>query len=271
MLENPFTTVRRTGLIGYEEKKMRGRAERWVKVRPIDIARRLGVSTSALRHYEDWGLLPPVERSENGYRQYTETHVLYFECVRAMSAGFGMELTVDAMTRLRRGDVDDALWVVNEALSELQQKKRMAEQTIRALDAIEPAELNVKARRKMMTIGEVSKLTGVPASAIRHWEKMGLIDPPRDEQSGYRQYGPAEVRHIRIVATLRTSVWSLETIRSVVRELDRNDLEQARRVARESLRFLHDLLRRRLRGVRYLDRLVELTEGGPAAPRPPVC
>jgi DNA-binding transcriptional MerR regulator len=239
--------------------------------RPIDIARRLGVSTSALRHYEDWGMLPPVERSESGYRLYTEEHVLYFECIRAMSVGFGMELTVEALRRFRRGDVDDALWIVNEALVELQQRKRTADETILALESIDPAELDVKGKRKMMRIGDVSKLTGVAASAIRHWEKMGLIDPPRDDESGYRLYGPADVRHIRIIATLRMSVWSLETIRSVVRELDRNDLEQARRVARESLRFLHDQLRRRMRGIRHLDRLVELSEGGPAAPRPPVC
>lgn len=237
--------------------------------RPIDIARRLGVSASSLRHYEDWGLLPPVERGDNGYRRYTETHLLYFECIRALSVGFGMELTADVMKRLRRGDVDDALWVVNEALVELQRRKRMAEETILALDSIEPVELDVKGQRKTMTIGDVSKQTGVAASAIRHWERMGLVDPPRGDRNGYRLYGPAEVRQIRIIATLRMSVWSLETVRSVMLELDRNDLEQARRVARESLRFLHDQLRRRMRGIRHLDRLVERLESDPAAPLPP--
>jgi len=59
-------------------------------VRPIDIARKLNISTSALRHYEDWGIIPPVERGANGYRVYTEVHVAYFECIRAMNAGFGM-------------------------------------------------------------------------------------------------------------------------------------------------------------------------------------
>ncbi|WP_309119556.1 MerR family transcriptional regulator [Paenibacillus sp.] len=239
--------------------------------RPIDIARRIGVSASALRHYEDWGIVPPVERGANGYRMYTEVHLAYFECVRAMSAGFGLPLTSDALKRVLRGDLDGALWIVNEALSELQQEKRMAEQTIRALEAIEPPELASKGKRKWMTIGEVSKLTAQPASAIRHWEKMGLIDPPRHEENGYRLYGPAEVRHIRIIGTLRTSVWSLETIKRVVRELDRNDLEQARRVARDALRALHDALRRRMRGIRHLDLLVELAEGGPAAPRSPTC
>ncbi|WP_158299391.1 MerR family transcriptional regulator [Paenibacillus antri] len=242
-----------------------------MKYRPIDIARRLGISTSALRHYEDWGLVPPVARGANGYRIYTEEHLAYFECVRAMSAGFGMALTSDALKRVRSGDFDAALWIVNDALSELQQEKRMAEQTIRALETIEPAELESKGKRKWMTIGEVSKLTAQPASAIRHWEKMGLIDPPRNEENGYRLYGPAEVRHIRIIAPLRTSVWSLETIQRVVRELDRNDLEQARRVARDALRYLHDSLRRRIRGIRHLDLLVELAEGGPAAPRRPTC
>lgn len=50
-------------------------------IRPIDIARRLNISTNALRHYEDWGIIPPVERGTNGYRIYTAEHVAYFECM----------------------------------------------------------------------------------------------------------------------------------------------------------------------------------------------
>ncbi len=62
-------------------------------IRPIDIANKLGVSTSALRHYESWGIVPPVERAANGYRMYTEEHVAYFECIRSMAPGFGIQLT----------------------------------------------------------------------------------------------------------------------------------------------------------------------------------
>src|SRR5947207_15124624 len=40
-----------------------------------------------------------------------------------------------------------------------------------------------------LAIGDVACRTGVPASALRYYEKVGLIAPPRRE-SGRRQYDP---------------------------------------------------------------------------------
>ncbi len=229
-------------------------------VRPIDIARKLNVSTSALRHYEDWGIIPPVERGANGYRVYTEVHVAYFECIRAMNAGFGMGTTSETMRRLLRNEVDEALWIVNEAQAALQKEKELAERTIEVLDSKELENLDVRGKRRWMTIGEVAKETSIPASAIRHWEKRGLISVVRDGENGYRKFSPSQIRQILIIGTLRTAVWSLDTIHRVIRELDHNNLEQARRVARDSLQYLHNLNRMRMRGIRYLDRLIELIE-----------
>ncbi|MER5637260.1 MerR family transcriptional regulator [Kitasatospora sp. NPDC002227] len=41
-----------------------------------------------------------------------------------------------------------------------------------------------------MTIGRLAELTGVPASAIRYWERHGLLPAP-ERHSGQRRY-PAE-------------------------------------------------------------------------------
>ncbi|HZG57413.1 MerR family transcriptional regulator [Paenibacillus sp.] len=53
-----------------------------------DIARRTGVATSAIRYYEQAGLLPPPERS-NGRRRYSEETIERIEVVKlAQQAGF---------------------------------------------------------------------------------------------------------------------------------------------------------------------------------------
>ncbi len=33
-----------------------------MELRPIDIAKKLDVGTSAMRHYEEWGIVPPAKR-----------------------------------------------------------------------------------------------------------------------------------------------------------------------------------------------------------------
>lgn len=54
--------------------------------RPIDIARKLNVSTTTLRNYEELGLIPPVSRSASGYRVFTE-EVLH-KCLSPLTVSY---------------------------------------------------------------------------------------------------------------------------------------------------------------------------------------
>jgi len=52
-----------------------------------------------------------------------------------------------------------------------------------------------------LTVSEAAAIVGRSASALRQWERIGIIPPARrDAMSGWRVYTPAEVRTIRLIA-----------------------------------------------------------------------
>ena len=221
-------------------------------MKPIEIAKKLNISTSALRHYESWGIIPPVERAPNGYRIYTEEHFAYFSCIRAMAPGFGFKLTSNVLKKVLSKEVDEAFWLVNEAQSSLFDDKRTAEKTIQVLGTEELQGLDNIHKGIWMTIGEVSAQTNIPSSAIRHWELTGLISPDRDQDNGYRKFNHALVRKILMIRTLRSADYSLEIIKEVLTELDHHNVKNARKVAQESLDYLNHINRNQIQGVHYL-------------------
>ena len=57
-----------------------------------EAARRAGVSPRMVRHYESLGLLPPVHRTDSGYRQYTQADVHALQFIRrGRDLGFSIE------------------------------------------------------------------------------------------------------------------------------------------------------------------------------------
>lgn len=57
-----------------------------------ELAQTAGVSVATIRYYEDIGILPPAERSSNGYRTYSELDVERLRFVhRARSLDFSLD------------------------------------------------------------------------------------------------------------------------------------------------------------------------------------
>ena len=51
--------------------------------RTVDLARMFGVHVNTVRLYERYGLIPKAERTQSGYRIFTELHVEQFKLARA--------------------------------------------------------------------------------------------------------------------------------------------------------------------------------------------
>jgi DNA-binding transcriptional MerR regulator len=95
-----------------------------------EVARRAGVSTDTIRHYERKGLLPRVARSPNGYREYPEGTERTVRLIRnALAVGLSLEelsriLAVrargEAPCRMVRALAGEKLRAMDERLAELQ-------------------------------------------------------------------------------------------------------------------------------------------------------
>jgi DNA-binding transcriptional MerR regulator len=63
-----------------------------------EVSERYGLSSDTLRYYERAGLLPPVNRSESGIRDYNDLDVRRVEFIKCMrSAGLPVEVLIDYM------------------------------------------------------------------------------------------------------------------------------------------------------------------------------
>lgn len=67
-----------------------------------------------------------------------------------------------------------------------------------------------------MNIGTASQASGVSQRMIRHYEKIGLIPPPPRRDSGYRDYGDADVHRLRFIANARDLGFPIEEIRDLL-------------------------------------------------------
>lgn len=52
---------------------------------------------------------------------------------------------------------------------------------------------------KTLKTGELAKLAGVSADTLHHYEKMGVLPPPRRRESGYRDYPPEALDRVLLV------------------------------------------------------------------------
>lgn len=223
--------------------------------KPSEIAKELRISTSALRHYEAWGVVPAPARAANGYRLYTIEHLAYFRCLRAMFPGFGVAVTCKVLRHIQAANVDAAFWIVNKEQANLQQEKVAADHTLELLHHLELPPIANKKLKEYMTIGETAEFTGVTTSAIRHWEKEGLLTPVRDPENGYRLFTPTHIRKILLIRTLRSTVYFLKSMKDIVQALDNHSIEQVKKVTENALLIIHERNRQQFQGVH---RLVEL-------------
>lgn len=190
----------------------------------------MGLSPQAVRDYERYGFIPPVERGPQGYRLYEQRHLEALRVARVLIAGYGWEHALHIMQYIHAGNVSSALAEINARHAALYTSRKEVEETLQALRTLStmlPGGNEAGHADRAIYIREVAQRVGVRVSAIRFWESQGLIQPRREKSNRYRLYDEQQVRTLQVIALLRKANYGFEAIRAVLEQLASGTPEQA--------------------------------------------
>lgn len=68
-----------------------------------------------------------------------------------------------------------------------------------------------------MKIGELAAATGLTPKTIRFYEGIGLLENPARTESGYRQYGPADVERLGFIKKAKRLGLSLDEVKDILK------------------------------------------------------
>ncbi|WP_435109725.1 TioE family transcriptional regulator [Nocardiopsis synnemataformans] len=208
------------------------------QLRPIDLARGHGLSTQAVRNYEEDGILPAAERTRHGYRTYTPLHAQALRAFMALVPGHGHQAAASIMRAVNGDGAEEAFRLIDEGHAQLLDDRRTlraVEGALRRLESGTPPEPGGRAGATPPSrtggeagaaaepggtfIGPLAGRLGIRPATLRAWERAGLVHPRRDPRTGYRVYDEADVRDALLTHQLRRGGYLLEQIAPLITQV----------------------------------------------------
>ncbi|MYX71748.1 TioE family transcriptional regulator [Streptomyces sp. SID3915] len=193
------------------------------RLRPVDLARGHGLSTQAVRNYEEAGILPAAGRTPHGYRTYTPLHAQALAAFLALVPGHGHRTATLVMRAVNQGAADEAFRLIDESHAQLLEDRltlRAVENALRDLESADASGPDAVASGPGGTfIGPLAGRLGIRPATLRAWERAGLVRPRRDRLTGYRVYDEADVRDARLAHQLRRGGYLLEQIAPLITQV----------------------------------------------------
>ncbi|MEU6173990.1 TioE family transcriptional regulator [Streptantibioticus parmotrematis] len=194
---------------------MERKSQRGGRLRPVDLARAHGLSTQAVRNYEEAGILPAAERTSHGYRVYTPLHAAALRAFLALAPGHGHRTAAAVMRAVNDGEADEAFRLIDGVHAQLLEDRgtlRAVEDALRDLEPVAPGPGRT-------FIGPLAARLGIRPATLRKWERAGLLTPRRDPATGYRVYDESDVRDVMLAHQLRRGGYPLERIAPLIAQV----------------------------------------------------
>ena len=171
-----------------------------------EVAAIIGIHPNTVRLYEKLKLIQKPECLANGYRVFTEFHVMQCKLVRI---AFQVEILQNGLRKI----------LTKDYLKQLQQERNHAEEAIEIVKTILAG--NESENTQCLKRKEVSEILEISMDALRNWEMNGLLTVKRKD-NGYRVYTDEDIQRLKIIRSLRCANYSLEAILRLLQQLSKN-------------------------------------------------
>jgi DNA-binding transcriptional MerR regulator len=195
-----------------------------------DIAKIVGVHVNTVRLYEAKGFLAPVPRSKSGYRRFTPLHLEQMRLAHlALSWPYlgEQQVVIDLVKCAADGDFGMALELAYQYLAHIRMERTRAEAAIEFLELWARGHI-FETTKHNFSIGQAAEHLDISVDQLRNWDRSGLLEVPRDSQTGYRVYGASELGRLRVIRILRQSGYSLMAILRMLKQFDSGATEHLR-------------------------------------------
>ncbi len=102
-----------------------------------EVSERSGISADTLRYYERIGLVPPVNRTENGIRDYNDIDIKRVEFIKCMrSVGLPIDVLIEYFKLVQQGDktIEARKEILIEQRAQLAARMKEVQETLNLLD-----------------------------------------------------------------------------------------------------------------------------------------
>lgn len=197
---------------------------------PIDLARMFDVHPNTVRLYEKSSYISKAVRNQNGYRKFTELHVLQLQICRRI---FGYPFTKrhirdtgnDLLHSIAEQDWPKSRIAFEKYIEAIRQEIILAERAGKILLdwSSSKSDSAKKIGSKKYSRKEVAEMFGVTIEAVRNWERNGLVHAVPLETEKQVVYSEEMIDRFYVIYMLRQAGYSISAIHRSMRNFDQRE------------------------------------------------
>ena len=181
-----------------------------------EVAKQFNLHPNTIRFYEKMGLMPKIDRKENGYRIFTKRHILQVELIKA---GFQSEILASSLRKqvleiikvVANEEYELAEVLIKTYQENLEQEERHAKEAIVITEQLLKTDIRAEDTVLFNNRQAAADYLGITKNVLREWERSGLLNVARDVR-GYHLYRLQDIQRAKIIRTLRSAHYSMMAV-----------------------------------------------------------